>query len=916
MLSPSQTNDKVIALWREPMQLGAPTLEMWGRGCTVLDIVGRMKSLPHDFVRRGVVIVNDREIPFEDWGTYRPEVYTRDNQSIVTFHMPLQGGKGGAKGIFGIIASIALIFVTAGIASGALLGTLSATLGTSLGISAGAGQSLLAAGVSLVGSLAVSALSAPPVSNPGAAIAPTNSSGSTTDMTAASISGNTLQPNAAIPTVIGTRRLYPPFAFEPITEIIGQDEIVSAVFCLAGPHLLTDIRLDNATISPEENDSDLVILTYDGRPATPLIAIPDRQARTYNLGTQMSVHGVSPDDQSAFVGPLPVFHATATADTPDEAWLHILLSGLVRQADTTQFLRIPFRIRMRLRGDTDWRDLPEVHYLNCTQAQRRLQFKFNFTGPFTDPLPQPSSTSGFVEARKNVPGQTLDPPTAAWNSDAYFSDGAGNDIYINGTQATTNVINMTLTTDTVVFYLDPAEWPVGIYDVEIKRGATFLNSSFTSSTYTISGNVYDLYGSTAAGTLPLSRDGLLDNVNLTRMVSVRAQAPINVRNLALIYLQARNRAVNQLSVEASHYVNNWNGADWNTVETTSNCAAHYRNVLVGELNLDPLPDDLVDYEALQDWWQVCADNAYTCDLVCEGTALQDTLNMIASCGYAKSYQSEKWGIIRDYDRSAETPIQIFSTRNMKDFQWRKSFPRLPTGLLISFTDENYEFTTKQTTVYRESTAESDARIEQTAYDGIVHLDGIIQRAQFDLRQAEFRATQYVFTTAAEYLRCQRGSLIAVQHDTLQKHTGAARILSVQKSGSNITGITLDENVSVVNNPSILTTASFKDIPIVQDAGLTTSVAIRNTDGTITVHLLSNATGDASVLTFVTPVADATTTGSPFDPATISKIAEDCLVIIGISGKQYKRLVVTDIAPDVDLTATITAVDEAPQIWSN
>ena len=1095
MLQASPSSGLIQAVWREPFALGSPRVEYWHGGMSVAEMAARMPDVPAEFWQHGRILVNGQDVPREMWAFVRPKPSTVERCVDVTLHLPAQGGSGGQgrKSIFGLIAAIALTFVTGGIAQFGI--PLLNIAGRTVGVQ------LLAASVGIVGALVIGALSSPPVRS----AANKDDSSDTRELEPASVSGNPLEPNAAIPRVIGTRRVFPPFAFEPICELIGQDEYIEAVHCLAGPHLLQEIRLGDTTWDPSALDSDLTIETRSGLPGEQKLKLTRRQGRTFDLGLEMSVHGTDAQDQSKFALPYPVWHGMATAEAPDEAWVHIMLAGLTRQQDPAQKLRIPFRIRMRRRGDSAWRYLPEIHYMDASQAQRRVQIKFLFGEAFEGVLPNPSQDRGFVEARKLVPGQNVLPVGADFASDPYFSVGAGNDVYRYATNETTNVRNILLAPDMVTVCLSAAAWPAGVYEIEIMRGATFRNDLFTSSTYVYNGSILDFYGSTTSNNLPLTREGLLDRVQLRRIVSIRNQYPIAQKNLALIALKVRNRAVGRLSVKASGYVRDLNQYDlptvaptkfeplsfttmaggvvtgnaafeadvvlptsppasgviwdagrnapsgasiftwsagaqlqlragdgtgtvsasnantcvlnvptaslpfdgkqhrlawdvrinpgrvrlwvdnvligeasttgggsitawaatdldmgwltanggsvagittgsradwpnaalssalrmypgqlfttakstWGTLVVTSNPAPHYLDMLTGPLNFDPMPDELVDFDGLAAWRQACIDNAYSCDLVAEGEGLADVLRLVAACGYARPYQSEIWGVIRDYDRSAEAPVQVFSPRNMAGFSWKKAFPRVPAGLRVNYRNEDLDYAAKQIMVYRRGAEGTDARTEQVTYDGFVEEAKIIGRAQFDLAQAEHRSTFYSFSAPVEAIVCRRGSLVAVSHDILTRHYGFGRIKSVLTSGGNVTGIVLDSTIEVKNSPDLLATADMLAVPDMLEVGLKTGIAIRRANGTTTVHALSNAAGETDTLMFVTPVANDMTSGGPFDGGPlVPEITEGCLVVAGTLGREFKRLIVTEIANGNDLTANLTLVDEAPQLWSS
>jgi hypothetical protein len=92
-------------------------------------------------------------------------------------------------------------------------------------------------------------------------------------------------------------------------------------------------------------------------------------------------------------------------------------------------------------------------------------------------------------------------------------------------------------------------------------------------------------------------------------------------------------------------------------------------------------------------------------------------------------------------------------------------------------------------------------------------------------------------------------------------------------------------------------------------GITTGIAIRHDDGTISTHALANASGDADTLTLATPVADTSAIPGFADTG----FTYGALVVAGRLGSEYRRLLVAGIAPDKTGKATLTLVDEAPDL---
>lgn len=1078
-------NKQINAVYREPFELGSPQQMLFAPGTNVANIVNRMNFLPPDFKTTGRVFIDNTEVPRALWSAVKPKAGV-----VVTFHGLVQGGgDGGGKSTFALIAALALTVFTAGVAGGLL----APVLGSSF--AAGTfGASALAAGISLVGSLAINAITAPPTNR----AAPEAITGTTLEAT--SVSGNVLEANSPIPRVIGTRRIYPPFAFEPVIEMVGQNQIVEAAYCLAGPHKLTDIQLGGVSVDTEDDDTDLTIETREGLPGDGQLSLTRRQGRTSDLSLEMSKQGVSEENNANWDGStLPLWHGFNGKTNPDEIWLHLQLNGLYKGDDEDAKLRIPLRIRMKRRGETSWRYLPEIHYQEASQNQIRMQVKFYFGGAAPGGLPQPATDRGFVEARKLVPAQDVEPYGEEWVADDYFSAGSGSDVYRSGTQNSTNVQNMFLTSaNKVEVFLDEAEWPDGIYDIEVKRGAVFRKDQYDSDAYTYGGEVLDFFGGRNSRGLPLTTDQLIDGLYMLRGVSIWNDYPINQSGLSLISLKATNREVSQLSVLASGYVrdfggyvvpvasaaeetpdatitggtydgtldaafecsvvlpaipsegavlfelgnasnsaslrvsdgylilragdpdsavaetnadtvvakiaitslpfdgevhkiawdfrvspgrcrlwiddvfiveenttgggnlsnDNWcgtgnggyltysgavagedapadwddltdasnlsiwedalhdvSGEGWNVVTKTSNPVPHYRDVSAGTLNFDPLPHSLLDDEKLLEWRDACYRGDFTCDYVAEGERVQDLREIMASCGFARPYQSELWGVVRDYDRSAENPVQIFSPRNSRELNWKKAFPNLPSGFRVNFKDATDEDADTQITVYRPGSEGNATRLEQVSYQGITREAKAIERALFDLAQGRLRSVIYSMVTPIESIVCRRGSLVGVNHDILLSQHGSARIYSIGLNGGNVETLTLDSDVQVYNEIDMLSVTDVLAVDDMHEVGLQTAVAIRQTDGTFTVHPVSNSTGETDELTLTTPVANDTTDGGPFDDVTIPLIDEGCLIVVGNLGKEYKRLIVTEIAPQNEHIAALTMVDEAPELWS-
>ncbi len=913
---PTQHN-LIPVTYRTPFDVGhEPWRDVREHGQSILEIVQSVPDLPRGFIDRGgVVCINGEVVPRNLWALVRPKATSDVLPITVTLHWPLQspgggggGGRSTTKSIIGIVAAIALIAVTAFLTAGgslAILGALGVT-GAALTI----GAPLLTAAVGIAGALAISALTAPPTTQPAAQIAnDTNSD----NRDPAGANGNTISPGGSIPRVIGTRKVYPPFICEPIVQLVNtEDETVECVVALNGPHSIDDIKIDNVSIS--DVPPGIEVETSSGTTGSSSLLLVQRQGRTTNLQISLSQHKLQSDDTSLLGqdlnSDLPIWHRMTTFDSPDVVWIHLLFPGGVTNNAGTDNIGFPFRMRMRKVGDSSWINFPEFHFAQKSARPLRRQIRILWTAS-----PLGSGVGSFdpaqrdwYYARHTVPQQT-DPPTSGttgttWAAHSYFTGGPGsNDFVWYGNEGSTKLSNMTLTQDSAVFYIEPDTFTPGRYEIELIRGSAYTQSNFGRNLYIIGpspgiGDVRDFFGAVSFGPYVTAMDqtGMVSTAALVRIVSVWNEHPVSTAaqdKFAFIAIRAKNRQLNRISCIATGLVPQWNGSSWITTGTgSSNPAMHYRDVLLGAQNHDPVDSTQVDNDGIVAWANLCTSHQWSVDAIIDDMRTQDALELIASCGYARPYQSDLYGVTVDNDRSADDPVQVFSRINTIGMKYDKAFARVPSGLII-----NYRRITKDYDNDQEIVLQTDPSVgvtglyETITYDGIVRQGGIQARGKFDLDQANLRSTFYSFETDIESLVCRRGSLVAVQHDIMTSRMGDAHIKTVLTSGGNITGFVLDAQIDFTG---------------------TTGVAIRRSAGAVSVHQVASeshgSNGGGSTIMLSSPFAIPS--GGTIVGYDDTNDEYGCLVVTGDLGSEYQRMLVFSITPTKDLRANVVLVDEA------
>ncbi|MGE0845847.1 MAG: hypothetical protein AB7L41_06225 [Flavobacteriaceae bacterium] len=887
---------KILATYAEPFEARGVTVE-FERGVSLADIVAAM-PVRGDFAERGTICINGEVTVSEYWRNIKPHGGTHQNPVAVTLHYPLGDPGSVVAGTKAVLTQLGILGTTA---SGAL------------GLTA-LGQFIVGIGLSVGASLIGQALSKPPAPN-------VSKEESSDRREAASVEGNILEPGVPIPRVCGTRKVYPPLASEPVITLDGDDEVAEAVFVLTGPHELTDIRVNDAPIEEAEN---VEYQTREGWVDDVPVELVTRQGRQNGYNAKLSTHVVresSPevlDNQAVPENSLPKYQIMATRESPDEAHINIIFpQGLVDTSDPDNQVAVPFRLAIKKRGEANWINLPDIHFTDAHIGERKAVIILRW-GAAPEAIPAVPTSQGWYFASKFVPAQTIVPGFPSYSADSYFSASSGSDVLYQGVEGSTNIRNVSLGAREAVFYLDEGTFPKGIYDIRIKRGMWYDTDDFSKSAQTYDSGSYDLFGyylSSGVAVIKETRDNAGDDVYVRFVQSIWNEHPIQAEGLAVIAIKVRNQRIDKLSTVASGYVKDWDGSAWANWTTTSNPAAHYRDVLVGEANFDPLPVDLLDDDSLVDWRSTCATNGYECNAVFEGARTQEALDVLASCGYARPYQSEVWGVVEDRDRSAESPIQIFSPRNMSGFRWEKGFIRRPDGFRVAFRDDTGDYGREEIIVYRRDYNELDeGRLEQIAYVGITDPDKLRTRALFDLDQSEQRAAFYSFEASADAIVCRRNDLIGITHDQLSDFTGYGRIVDVTVDDGDVTEIALDSEVQVYNEDDMSEITDMSAITDFSLIGLKGGIAIRRKDASVSTHAISNPTGLWDHFVLSTPIAVATTTTSAYDEDDSQNvIGPGCMVTVGPLSKEYGRYLVHSIEYAGQDRVRLTAVDEAPDL---
>lgn len=386
-------------------------------------------------------------------------------------------------------------------------------------------------------------------------------------------------------------------------------------------------------------------------------------------------------------------------------------------------------------------------------------------------------------------------------------------------------------------------------------------------------------------------DKLRNDSYWTAIRSITYQNPVRFKDISGVAMRIKatdqlNGTVNSYNAVVTTLMKSYNPdtGEWEDDKATSNPADIYRYVLQSPAFAKhaDITDDKIDLEKLAEWWVYCDKLGLTYDRVIDyDTSVDDVLNDICAAGVATlSKVNNIFSVIIDNER----PIikGLVTPRNSWDYSGNINYPEVPHALRIEFRNEEVGYETDERIVYNDGYDESNATLyERLQFESCTNADLAYWYGRRYFATALLQPETHTFKMDFENLTFNRGDRINLVNDVILVGVGQGRITSLKTDSSgNVTGFNIDDTLVIpeVNN---------------------LAVRIRDNAGKgINYHLLKPVSGEVNSFDFSTPVnADvAPVVGS------LCAFVED--------GKELD-LIVTQIKPGSNQTATITAIDYAP-----
>jgi hypothetical protein len=893
-------------------------IKVFEPGMTLAEMMNQFEHVPREFRSHGAIVLFDPKTGDYDWRgmpvgvTIYPHMFDRvrphDGVAIFASTVPHggmgggggEGAGGGGKSTFALVAAIAITAMTIWMGPGGGLALLSSSV---FGVTLTATQAAIgAAAIGVAASAGLAFLTQPEVGNTAAAPS-VGGSGKTTSLGAAGISQNPIGAYQQVPAVLGTIRVSPPLLARPYTISIDNSEWVYLVAGIVGPCAISDIKVNDLSIS------DLPTASYEyevreGWDNDEPLTIVNQCVFQENINTELSGH-VLEDDQKTLVQPItasyPQGHVLRTARECDTFRISLLFPTYTR--DNGDKILSAFRIRMKQRGTGTWYNFPELILTGQIRNEFRQEIWFHFGDPLYEedvyaPIVGQSQYFNYRYAKNSE-----------WTAETYFIQNASLSL-------DPNPLHTYVGKDGVHFYLDKSIYPIDQWDFEITQSSgVAVGGAGTYNDVTYSGGLFTytttgLYNSVTREQIN-NQSTIHSRGYIRHYTSFRNRYPIGQRNVALICAKIKNIEVKSISAVFSSYV------DEDSIETTRNPADLYRMILVDRRKNRGKLIDESSIEDLSEWKQHCEDLGLTCDAVVSDGSIEKALSLVSACGDAIPRRSDKWGVVVDKDRSAEPIAAMFHQGNMISPLVRMKALDLGSRAIVpSFTDIENDYTRIEldSPIYDDNVVSGvdGVRIDAVPFEGYVDEDNVRRRAKLDLRRSSTRDIKYQWGADVISLNIKKGSIVGIAHDTLAHTFAGGRVRSVTGAvGAQITKITM--NTDVLDVPE----AGFGDFFAVEPDVFTMSnlfwdstYAIKGPDIGATVELSDNTYLTFQVSSITGPELTLPVSPSILNPGTLLPGA---LIAVGLLNHETKRVILTNILPRPGLTAICEGVDAADSI---
>lgn len=312
-----------------------------------------------------------------------------------------------------------------------------------------------------------------------------------------------------------------------------------------------------------------------------------------------------------------------------------------------------------------------------------------------------------------------------------------------------------------------------------------------------------------------------------------------------------------------------------------------------------LPDARINLSDTLAWAEECTARGYKFSTVLDSArTLYDIAKDVLASGRATfGMRNGLYAPVRDVNQAV--PVQMFTPANSWNFQFSRTFTNPPDAIKVTFTNPEAGYQQDVVVVYRPGvTAATAVLFDQLDLPFVPDPIAAAKIGYYHLLVTWSRATQYTWNADVEHIVCERGDLVTHGHDVTQAGIAFGYVKAVN-------GRSLQLDSTLVLDPAKQYAIRVRHFTNAQDqAGLLGPITWDSTAITFDNDQITFDSGsyDGAPLGYITMAKDMTV--SPGD-----------LYVLCEVGSEVLPLLVTDIAPGADLSAQISAVDQALAVYA-
>ena len=374
---------------------------------------------------------------------------------------------------------------------------------------------------------------------------------------------------------------------------------------------------------------------------------------------------------------------------------------------------------------------------------------------------------------------------------------------------------------------------------------------------------------------------LLQTVFLRNMFPIKEPVNCSLAGTALKIKanEQLNGQIEGINAIVQTWAPSWDGTSWTTM-ATNNPADLFLYVLKHPANPQRVKDadvsTKVDLAQIQYFHYYCGQKGFTYNgILASQRSILEVLRDICAAGRASPAMVDgKWSVV--IDEPKPNIVQHFTPHNSWGFESSKALVKMPDGLKVTYIDEDQDYQQAEVIVYNSGKSESNAELfESIQLPGVTKKSLVIDHARWHFAQAKLRPEAYRLNTDIEYLVCNRGDRVKVSHDVPMWGGGTGRI----KDRISATEFTLDEEIYI-------------------DVSKRYTIRVRSSAGA-SIEREVDKTGLSTGYYTSVKILIA---------ATAAQINSSDLYMFGELGQESQDLIVLNIEPSSNKSASITLVD--------